>query len=142
VQAYRVRLSHTHSGGSATILDGLDHVAFTKCVSIGRPSMFRWFYYVPSHPGPADQKPTPAGDCPPNADLHAVPILLATSGTTGEPKLVAHRQASLTPYSRKMVHREFHVGQIIAYSLELAHMPGVSHLLASLSWRHTDSSRS
>jgi acyl-coenzyme A synthetase/AMP-(fatty) acid ligase len=73
-----------------------------------------------------------AGAYPPDVDLHAAAVLLATSGTTGEPKLVAHSQASLAAYARKMAYREFYAGQIIAYSLELAHMPGIGHLLASL----------
>ncbi len=72
--------------------------------------------------------PVPKAD----VDLDAAAVLLATSGTTGEPKLVAHSQASLAAYARRLAFREIRAGQVIAYTLELAHMPGIGHVLACL----------
>lgn len=67
-----------------------------------------------------------------DVDAHAPAVLIATSGTTGQPKLVAHSQASLAGLAKKAPFREIRPGQRMAFSLQMSQMSGLSHIMGGL----------
>ena len=73
------------------------------------------------------------GDCS-HADPHedAVAVLLATSGTTGQPKFVAHTQASLGATAEAFSHLGIGGGQVMLGMLPMVHVSGFSTFLACI----------
>ena len=65
-------------------------------------------------------------------DPSAPAVLLATTGTTGEPKLVAHSHESLAAFVRQATYVGIQPGQVIAHLVPMGHMAGLAILLASL----------
>jgi acyl-CoA synthetase (AMP-forming)/AMP-acid ligase II len=69
----------------------------------------------------------------PDANPDATAVLLCTSGTTGEPKLVAHSQRSLAQTSRYMRDAGFDRSVRPLLPTPLFHMPGTGWLCGTLS---------
>jgi acyl-coenzyme A synthetase/AMP-(fatty) acid ligase len=65
-------------------------------------------------------------------DPAAPAVLLATTGTTGKPKLVAQSHESLAAFVRQATYIGIQPGQVIAHLVPMGHMAGLAILLASL----------
>jgi len=63
-------------------------------------------------------------------DVDAPAVLLTTSGTTGQPKFVAHTPATLSATADAFAHFGLDGGQIALSALPLVHMSGLSTFLA------------
>jgi acyl-CoA synthetase (AMP-forming)/AMP-acid ligase II len=69
----------------------------------------------------------------PQPDPDAIAMLLCTSGTTGEPKLVAHTQRSVSRGIEYLKEDGFSSNSIPIAPTPLFHMPGIFRLCANLS---------
>jgi acyl-CoA synthetase (AMP-forming)/AMP-acid ligase II len=68
----------------------------------------------------------------PQPDCDAIAVLLATSGTTGEPKLVAHTQRSFAHCVESLRQAGFGGSAVPLASTPLFHLPGMFRLCVSL----------
>ncbi len=64
-------------------------------------------------------------------DPDAPAVLLPTSGTTGEPKLVAHSQATLACMAARMANFPILAGDLCAFFLPMTHAAGLFGFIAS-----------
>jgi long-chain acyl-CoA synthetase len=71
----------------------------------------------------------PASLADPDPDLPAV--LLSTSGTTGQPKLVAHSQATLATIAARLGSERFRPGDVLAFFLPMVHASGLFMFLGT-----------
>lgn len=70
--------------------------------------------------------------CPGVADRDAPAVLLLSSGTTGEPKLIAHSLNTLTEAADRGRHLGLRAGQRMAAALPMVHVSGLWTFLAAL----------
>ena len=59
-------------------------------------------------------------------------LLLSTSGTTGQPKLVAHSQATLASTATRLMSVHIRAGDVVAFFLPMVHASGLLMFLTSL----------
>jgi long-chain acyl-CoA synthetase len=67
-----------------------------------------------------------------DCDIDAPAVLLATSGTTGQPKLVTHTPGTLSALADACVHLGFEHRQIAINTVPMVHGTGLSVLLACI----------
>ena len=73
-----------------------------------------------------------AGPMPPESDKDAPAVLLATSGTTGQPKFVTHTPATLSATVDAIQHSDLDPGQTVLNACPMVHGMGLFTFLASV----------
>ncbi len=76
-----------------------------------------------------DPAHAPSAGC---VDLHAPAVLLTTSGTTGQPKIVAHSLDTLTHITARFAHLGFASGRVLAFIMPMTHVSGLSMFFAAM----------